>query len=165
MTMSTVPSVPRPPGGARWLLQHLLHADDRAAALSDLDEEFETRAARDGTHLAVRWYRAQVWQSVGPALLRRVAATDGGWRSVPTELRWAWRGVRARRFGGVAHVGLVALAVGASAVVFSAADSFAFRQAPYPNATRLLIFQRTSPVGIIDLLHADHRRHRARACV
>jgi predicted permease len=81
-----------------------------------------------------------------------------------TELRWAWRGVRARRFSGLVHAALVALAAGASGIVFAAADAFVFRPAPYPNADRLVVFQRTSPVGVIDMLtEAEYRAVSARS--
>ena len=78
--------------------------------------------------------------------------------SLLTELRWAWRGVRARRFGAVMHATLVALAVGTSGIIFSAADAFVFRTAPYPHADRLVIFQRMSPVGMIDMLTEEEYR-------
>ena len=67
------------------------------------------------------------------------------------ELRWAWRGLRGRRFAAAIQATLVALAVGASGIVFAAADAFVFRPAPYPNVDRLVVFQRTSPVGLIEI--------------
>jgi predicted permease len=78
--------------------------------------------------------------------------------SLLTDLRWAWRGVRARRLKSLAHVLLVALAVGASAVVFSAADAFVFNRAPYPHAARLVVFERSSPVGIVDGLSYEEEQ-------
>ena len=58
------------------------------------------------------------------------------------ELRSAWRTLRARGLVTGLHVTLVALAVGTSGIVFAAADAFALRPAPYPNADRLMVFQR-----------------------
>jgi predicted permease len=72
-----------------------------------------------------------------------------------SDLRWAWRGIRRRKLAGVAQVLLVALAVGASAVVFSATDAFLFNRAPYPNADRLVVFERSTPVGITNYLSFD----------
>jgi predicted permease len=70
----------------------------------------------------------------------------GRWlMALPTELLWAWRGVRGRGLGSVFPIGLVALTIAASAVVFSATDAYVFRPAPYPNADRLVVFQHTNP--------------------
>jgi putative ABC transport system permease protein len=77
---------------------------------------------------------------------------------IASDLRWAWRGIRARGWGVAVHIALVAIAVSASAVIFSAADAFVFRPGPYPNANRLVVFQRTSPVGLVETLSANERR-------
>lgn len=68
-----------------------------------------------------------------------------------TELRYALRGIRARRWRAVLIVGLLAVSLGASAIVFSAADSFVFRRVPYPGANRLVVLQQTrSMMGASD---------------
>src|SRR5687768_2231838 len=64
--------------------------------------------------------------------------------TVGSELRAAWRGLRARRWRAPLIVGLLAVSLGAAVVVFSAADSFVFGRVPYPNAERLIVLQRTS---------------------
>jgi len=159
--MSDAP--PRPPRLAWHLLAACLHPDDREAARSDLLEEFDTRCHRDGARAASRWYRMQVRRSIAPALIGRLA---GAWsRLAPgRDVVWAWRGLRARGSGAWLHVLLVAIATGASAVVFSAADAFVFRPGAYPNADRLVVFQRTSPVGLVDYLTQDELREwRARS--
>ena len=70
----------------------------------------------------------------------------GRWlMALPTELLWAWRGVRGRGLGSVFPVGLIALTIAASAVVFSATDAYVFRPAPYPHADRLVVFEHSSP--------------------
>ena len=68
---------------------------------------------------------------------------DGGpsWRD---ELVWAWRGVRGRRWRAVAIVLLFGIALGANAIVFSAADAFVFRTVPYTQPERLVVIQRAS---------------------
>jgi predicted permease len=75
-----------------------------------------------------------------------------------SELRWAWRSVRSRRIASLIHILLVALGVGAGGVLFSAADAFVFNPAPYPNADRLVVFQRESPVGVVASLSAEEQR-------
>ena len=73
--------------------------------------------------------------------------------TVSSELRAAWRGVRARGWRAPLIVGLVAVPLAAAAVVFSAADSFVLGRLPYPNADRLVVLQRTVRfTGSIDYL-------------
>jgi predicted permease len=147
---------PLPPWLTRRLLSIALHPDDRDCAVSDLDEEFASRAARDGRAPARRWYRDQARRSVLPALRRRVTHPRQSWRvPLALETRWAWRAVRARGAGAAFLVGLVALAIAANAIVFAAADSFVFRRAPYPNASRLIVLQRhLSLLGPVDYVSA-----------
>lgn len=57
------------------------------------------------------------------------------------ELRWAWRNILARRWRAVLTIGLLALALAASTIVFSAADSLVFRRVAYPSADRLITFE------------------------
>jgi predicted permease len=132
----------------------LLHPDDRDAALSDLDEEFEQRHGEHGRRAAARWYRLQGLRSIGPAIGRRWTARRHDLRLV-NEIRWAWRGIRGRGVGAAAYVGLVAVAVGASTLAFAAADAFVFRRAPYPNADRVVLFERMTPVGVYSILQPD----------
>lgn len=55
-----------------------------------------------------------------------------------TELRWSWRNVRARGWRSALTIGLLALALAANTIVFSAADSLVFRRVDYPGADRLI---------------------------
>ena len=84
--------------------------------------------------------------------------------AVGSELRAAWRGIRARRWRAPLIVGLLGVSLGAAVVVFSAADSFVFGRVPYPNVDRLIVLQRTSAFsGTSDYLPpenvAEWRRH------
>jgi predicted permease len=141
---------------ARALLAAVLHRADRECALSDLGEEFEMRSARDGRGRARRWYRWQALMSVIPSLRRRWTAARtierGGMsmRGMPafpgpslrSELRWAWRGIRARGWRAAFVVSLFAVALAANAIVFAAADAFVFRTLPYHEPDRLVLFER-----------------------
>ena len=60
------------------------------------------------------------------------------------ELRWAWRGFLGRGWRGVTVVALLAVALAANTVVFSAADSFLLRPSPYPHAERLVSIGRAT---------------------
>jgi predicted permease len=145
-----------PPRAAAWLLGRLLHPADRDCALSDLDEEFEERCEREGESAARRWYWDQTRRSIVPSLARRLSARRLARSATPPdvasarrsrvaglagELKWAWRGVRRRGWTAAFQIGLLALALAANAVVFSATDAFVFRRVPYPNADRLVVLQ------------------------
>ena len=56
------------------------------------------------------------------------------------EIRWAWRNITARRWRAALTIGLLALALAATTIVFSAADSLVFRRVAYPAADRLITF-------------------------
>ncbi len=56
------------------------------------------------------------------------------------EMRWAWRNITARRWRAALTIGLLALALAATTIVFSAADSLVFRRVAYPAADRLITF-------------------------
>ncbi|HKW02363.1 MAG TPA: FtsX-like permease family protein [Vicinamibacterales bacterium] len=55
-----------------------------------------------------------------------------------TELRGAWHGVRSRGWRAGLEVALLAVALAANTIVFSAADAYVFRRVPYPAAARLI---------------------------
>ena len=57
-----------------------------------------------------------------------------------SELRWAWRNIRARGWRSVVTSGLLAVALAANTIVFSAADSLVFRRVAYDDAARLIAF-------------------------
>jgi hypothetical protein len=57
-----------------------------------------------------------------------------------TEIRWAWRNLMARRWRAALTIGLLALALAATTIVFSAADSLVFRRVAYSSADRLITF-------------------------
>ena len=56
------------------------------------------------------------------------------------EIRWAWRNITARRWRAALTIGLLALALAATTIVFSAADSLVFRRVAYPAADQLITF-------------------------
>ena len=139
----------QPPQLAKLLLTISLHRDDRDCALSDLAEEFQARVAHDGAVAARRWYRAQVARSIWPSLWRRMPAAPA-WPSLkiaPAECRWVWRGLKSRGWRVVVIVLLFGIALAANAVVFAAADAFAFHTVPYVQPDRLVIVQKTGTVA------------------
>ncbi|MEX2270261.1 MAG: ABC transporter permease [Vicinamibacterales bacterium] len=71
-----------------------------------------------------------------------------------SETGWAWRGVRARGWKAALVVSLLGVALAANTIVFSAADAFVFRRAPYADSSRLVILQYHSPFGPRSVFHA-----------
>jgi len=68
--------------------------------------------------------------------------TAGLWQ---TEMRWAWRNLRARGWrAGIAAV-LLAIALAANALLFAVADSVVFHRVPYRDVDRLVEIQRRDP--------------------
>ena len=61
------------------------------------------------------------------------------------EWHWALRNLRARGWRAVLAVALLAVALGANAVLFAVADSLVFRRVPYPGADRLVEIQVRGP--------------------
>ena len=68
----------------------------------------------------------------------------GGW-DFQTELKWAWRAVRARRWRAILAVALLAIALAANTVMFSVADSLVFARVPFRDAHRIVEIQREWP--------------------
>ena len=121
----------RAPRFARWLLTRVAPRDDRAALVSDLDEEFEERLAEEGAGPARRWYRLQVVRSLFPLLRLRLQArpgsTDGEGGPLVGLLRDLRTGLRVHLNAPLTTaVILVSLGVGigATTTVFSIARTF-----------------------------------------
>lgn len=118
--MSTTP----PPAPWKSLLRRALHPLDRAYALADLEESHERRALREGTAAADRWYRQQVLRSLLPALGNRWARRPRLARIVLEDLRFALRSLGKTPMVTVITVASLAVGIGATTAVFSAANAF-----------------------------------------
>src|SRR6185436_5061803 len=73
------------------------------------------------------------------ATITALAPKGGG--NFRQELKWAWRGVRARGARGWLVAGLLGIAIAANTLVFAVADSVVFNRVPYPNADRIVQIQ------------------------
>jgi hypothetical protein len=79
-------------------------------------------------------------------LRRKANAPTAGHVTNPTEelvrreIRWAWRNITARRWRAALTIGVLALALAATTIVFSAADSLVVRRVAYPAPDRLITF-------------------------
>ena len=67
------------------------------------------------------------------------------------ELRWAWRGVRARGWRAAIVVALLAVALASNAAMFSVADSLLFNRQPFPGVARAVDLRGTvTPPEVIN---------------
>lgn len=123
----------------RFLL-HLLPRRRRAAYGDEMRDVFamaaESSRERGGWKVVTLWLR-EVIAMVKFALRERFGFLRP---SGMNEMRWAWRGVRARGWRAVLIVLLFGVTLGANAVVFSAADAFVFRTVPYDKPEELVVF-------------------------
>ena len=118
-------SAPRPPALWRWLIGAVAPASDRRFLLADLEEGFETRAARDGLPAARSWYRRQVLGSV-PACLRARRRTRRGLRPADLldDVRFALRSLAKSPMVALVSVASLAFGLAAATTVFSVANAF-----------------------------------------
>ena len=70
------------------------------------------------------------------ATITALAPKGGG--NFRQELKWAWRGVRARGARGWLVAGLLGIAIAANTLVFAVADSVVFNRVPYPRAEEIV---------------------------
>lgn len=144
-----------PPRIARRVLLAAAAPDDRWTIVDDLDEEYESIAARDGPSRAARWYRSQALVSA-PVLLaaragRAVRALRRGGGTIPKprrgdpmlrelsdDLRYAARRARARPLVAGTTLVLTALAVGATTAAFSVVNGLLLRPLPLPEPDRVV---------------------------
>jgi predicted permease len=140
-------------------LLRLLPAERRArdgAAMTLVFDELResTRRDRGWIALAVLWMKETGglvrfgWRE---RFVRRSAAAGSGpsagrhrW-DFSSELKWAWRAVRARGWRAGLAVALLAVALAANAVVFSVTDSLVLARVPFREADRIVEIRRELP--------------------
>ena len=113
--------------------------------------------------------RDKIAQGMTPAQARREANLEFGgaesvkedlrdvhrvpvWDTLLSNLKYAWRSLRAAPSFSITVIGTLTLGIGANTAVFSAIDAVLLRPLPYPNADRLLVLheyraKRRSPNG------------------
>jgi predicted permease len=143
------------------LLLLLLPRKRRATYGAEMSDVFtamsvDARHERGWIGIATLWLKEAVGMLKFSARDRLHQHSGGGRPSWRDELAWAWRGVRGRRWRALAIVLLLGVALGANAVVFSAADAFVFRTVPYAHPEQLVVIQKTSNFdGAIDYTWRD----------
>jgi putative ABC transport system permease protein len=138
-----------------------LPAADKDAMLGDLSEEFCVLVESRGSDAARRWYWRQTRRSLSPNLLRRVA---DGLRIGPrpgeattrsqslfleglmTDLRDAFRALRAAPTFTIVALVVLALGIGASTAIFSVVDAVVLRALPFDQPDRIVaVGERSAP--------------------
>lgn len=129
----------RPPVFSRLLLSAALVPRDRRFALADLDDELESRAARDGGPPARRWYRSQVLHSLLPLLRLRVRGSGAGkgpghenkrrtrMPDILADMRYATRRLAKSPLVVVTTVLSLGLGIGVATTVFTVANAMVLR--------------------------------------
>ncbi|HUF47755.1 MAG TPA: ADOP family duplicated permease [Vicinamibacterales bacterium] len=160
-----------PPTLVARLLGLVAPAADRRELLADLADEFVTRAAADGRRAARRWYRRQVWTSIGPLMARRlslgrpIVALE---RGAGLDLRIASRSLRASPGFAIAVILMIGLAIGAHTSVYAVVDGLLLRPLPFgERSDRLVTVHSIHPTlvedpGDAEVSYADamdFRRH------
>jgi len=144
-----------------WLRVLLSVATDkhtRADVAGALADEYPQRVAAYGNAAARRWYRSQVLRSLAPLLARRISGAtsrspfDGGWR----DMRFAVRSVAATPTFSMAIVLMLAVGIGAHAVVSAVYDGIMLRPLPYgERSARLITIHAVHPTFAPDWEDSD----------
>jgi putative ABC transport system permease protein len=147
----------RAPRPWEWLLGRLMPAGQRDAALGDAAEEFVARAGREGGASARRWYRRQVWRSVGPAVRHRAGLLVEAWRGTEGEaermaawmndLGLAFRALRRRPGFSLTVLVTLALGVGANTALFGVFRTVFLEPVPLPGSDQLVIVMEQGGFG------------------
>ena len=122
-------SAPKAPRLWTALLRLVLHSEDRRYALSDLEDGFERRASELDVRSAGSWYRRQVARSIVPALASRWSRRPRLIAIVFEDVRFALRSLAKTPIIALVVVTSLAVGIGATTAVFSAANAFLLRPA------------------------------------
>jgi len=149
----------RPPRLGEWLAARVLPEASRDAALGDLHERYLARLRRAGPAAARRWYLRQVLGFLArvPFARARASASDAvrglfTRSGLAADVRHAARAAVRERGLTAAVVLVLALAIGAAAVVFSIVSAVLLRPLPFPDPEALVMVWDEYPdeSGIVD---------------
>lgn len=136
---------PVPPRLTRWILRHLLPADEREFVLGDLEEEFRLLASTDAAR-ARHVYRRELLGTIrtrmargsrGPSYRHSANAPEPSGRLI-ADLRVAFRSLIRHPAVGTVVILTLAIGIGALTAIWSVVDGVLLRPLPFPDADRVV---------------------------
>jgi putative ABC transport system permease protein len=143
----------RPPRLAVWLLERVVPADARDAALGDLHEEFADRMQpRLGTAAARHWYWRQAFSLAGAFASARIRDIRSNYSrsrsdSMRHDLRDALRTILRSPAYSLVVIAVLGIGIGATSAIFSFVDGVLLRPLPYANPERIVRIMERPPGG------------------
>lgn len=142
----------KPPRTARWLLDRTLDRVTAEAVTGDLTEGFERRATSRPV-AAYFWFWRQSLGSIGARLARRQQQDNqrrGGFMNgFSQDLRFAFRSLRGAPGFSLAAIATLAIGIGASTAIGTAATRALIRPLPYAHGDRLVALGTPSEDGSV----------------
>ncbi|HUR19244.1 MAG TPA: ADOP family duplicated permease [Vicinamibacterales bacterium] len=141
-----------PPRVAQWLLDRCLDRDTAEAVIGDLSEGFMQRASTQPLSARL-WFWRQTAASIGTRLFRvrrrsphpRSSLLSG----IGQDVRFALRSLRGAPGFSIAAIATLAIGIGASTAIGTAATRALIRPLPYPTGNRLVSLGHPSESGSV----------------
>jgi predicted permease len=136
-----------PPPLSRSVLSFFADGKVREDILENLQEEFQEHVRVIGEPAARRWYRGQVFRSIGPLFWWRLTRRDAGWRtavrnlarsSIGKEAQYALRSLLGTPGFSLVVILTFSLGIGANTAVFSLVHSLILEPLPFPGGDRMV---------------------------
>ena len=152
--------MPPLPRQARWSMRWLMSAENRQAALADLEELYQHRRAREGSAAADAWLRRQSsqysWRLLGHPEPMRTLLNDA---------RQSLRSLARTPVLAGTIVLTVGLGIGATTAIFGVVHAVLIKPLPYPDAHELVNIYTDAPpnkwrFSVVDW-RAVEQRHEA----
>lgn len=141
-----------PPRLAQWLLDRCLDRDTAEAITGDLSEEF-SRRAKSRPMAARLWYWRQAVASIGARVTRardsNPTPKSGLFSGAGQDVRFALRSLRGAPGFSLAAISILAIGIGASTAIGTAATRALIRPLPYPTGDRLVSLGHPSDDGSV----------------
>jgi putative ABC transport system permease protein len=142
----------RPPRLARWLMDRAFDRTTAEAVAGDLSEGFEQRASTRPLG-AYFWFWRQALASIAARASKtpaRISTRSSGFMNgFSQDLRFALRSLRGAPGFSLAAIATLAIGIGASTAIGTAATRALIRPLPYPHADRLVAVGTPSEDGSV----------------
>jgi putative ABC transport system permease protein len=152
----------RPPRLASWLIERVVPADARDAAIGDLDEEFQdAMVPRLGVARARRWYWRQAFSLARAFATNRSPITPHHQTfsrsdTMRHDIRDAFRTVIRSPGYSIITIAVLALGIGATSAIFSFVDGVLLRPLPYAEPDRIVWVWEKPPQGLRNSISTEN---------